>query len=315
MRPSDLMGPALAPLAKDYPLPMVEHDRERASRVARRVSRDSSHVARDGSPVCDYQLRVTSHESRVMLPSARSFCLCFLLLFPALVTQADDLAPALARADKLEEQDQLQSALELLEGLGRTYPDHPAVLRRLSKVYVDMVDVAPEQKQKALARQALTYAQRAVAKAPNDAQAHLALAIAYGTVADFVDNRTKMEYSKYVKSEAERTLQLDPRSDDAYEVLARWNFEMATLNPILAGIAQILYGQLPPASKERAFEYFRKAIAISPNNVGYHAEYARALEKSGHPQEAKAEWRKALQIPPADNEDRRYQREAANKLR
>jgi tetratricopeptide (TPR) repeat protein len=178
-----------------------------------------------------------------------------------------------------------------------------------------MVDVAPEKSQKALAKQALAYAQRAVAKGPNAAQAHLALAIAYGKMADFVDNRTKIEYSKYVKSEAERAIHLDPNSDDAYEVLARWNFEMATLNPILSGIARVLYGQLPPASKEQAFEYFRKAIAISPNNVGYHAEYARALAKSGRIQEAKAEWRKVLQIPPSDDEDRRYQREAARELR
>jgi tetratricopeptide (TPR) repeat protein len=247
--------------------------------------------------------------------NARLLCLFFLLVFPALAVHAEDFGSALARADDLENRDQLKPALELLETLNRAHPDNPAVLRRLANVYADMVDVAPEKEQKALAKQALSYAQRAVARAPHDAKAHLALAIAYGKMADFVDNRTKMEYSKYVKSEGERAIQLDPKTDDAYEVLARWNFEMATLNPILAGIAKILYGDLPPASKEQAFEYFNKAIAISPNNVGYHAEYAKALEKSGQTQAAKAEWRKVLQLPPLDDEDRRYQREAASKLR
>ena len=243
------------------------------------------------------------------------FLLLIPLVFPALPVHADDFGSALARADELENHDQLKPALDILENLNRMHPDNPAVLVRLSNVYADMVDVAPEKEQKAFAKQALTYAQRAAARAPHDAKAHLALAVAYGKMADFVDNRTKMEYSKYVKSEAERAIQLDPRNDDAYEVLARWNFEMATLNPILAGIAKILYGELPPASKEQAFEYFNKAIAISPNNIGYHAEYAKALDRSGQTQAAKAEWRKVLQLRPLDDEDRRYQREAASKLR
>jgi tetratricopeptide (TPR) repeat protein len=247
--------------------------------------------------------------------SARLLCLFLLLASPVLCVHAQDLGSALAGADKLEDQGDVKAALEMLENLDRTHPDYPAVLYRLSKVHADLVDVGPEREQKANTKQALIYAQRAVARAPANAKAHLALAIAYGKMADFVDNRTKMEYSKYVKSEAERAIQLDPKSDDAYEVLARWNFEMATLNPVLAGIAKILYGDLPPASKEKAFEYFNKAIAISPNNIGYHAEYAKALEKSGQVQGAKAEWRKVLQLPPSDDEDRRYQREAAGKLR
>jgi tetratricopeptide (TPR) repeat protein len=247
--------------------------------------------------------------------SARLLCLFLLLISPALSAFAEDFGSALARADQLEDRGELKAALEILEKLDRTHPDDPSVLYRFSDVYADMVDTAPDKEQKALAKQALTYAQRAVARANYDAKAHLALAIAYGKMADFVDNRTKMEYSKYVKSEAERAIRLDPKLDDGYEVLARWNFEMATLNPILAGIAKILYGDLPPASKERAFEYFNKAITISPNNIGYHAEYAKALEKSGQGQAAQAEWRRVLQLPPQDDEDRQYQREAAAEVR
>jgi tetratricopeptide (TPR) repeat protein len=247
--------------------------------------------------------------------STRLLCLFLSLVSPALSVHAEDFGSALARVDQLEDRGELKPALELLEELNRTHPDNASVLYRFSDVYADMVDIAPERDQKALAKQARTYAQRAVARAPYAAKAHLALAVAYGKTADFVDNRTKMEDSKYVKSEAERAVQLDPNLDDGYEVLARWNFEMATLNPVLAGLAKLLYGELPPASKERAFEYFNKAIEISPNNIGYHAEYAKALEKSGQAQAAKAEWRKVLQLPASDDEDHRYQQEAAAKLR
>ncbi|HEY0793134.1 MAG TPA: hypothetical protein VGD78_18865 [Chthoniobacterales bacterium] len=246
--------------------------------------------------------------------------LCFgvfaALLLPWSVLQADDLSGALARADKLEDGGQPVQAAELLETLDRASPGNPAVARRLSRVYADQIDLVPDtRKKRALARQALAYGQAAVAKAPTDGDAHLALAIAYGQMADYVDNRTKMEYSKHVQTEAERAIQLNPKLGDGYEVLARWNFEMATLNPILAGIAQVLYGQLPPASREQSFEYFRKAIASAPDQIGYHAEYARALGKSNRTAEANAEWRKVLQLPAQDAEDRGYQREAIARLK
>jgi len=159
----------------------------------------------------------------------------------------------------------------------------------------------------------LSNAKRAVQKAPDDADAHLALSIAYGKITDYVDNKTKIEYSKYVKSEAEKAVELNPKLDDAYEVLARWNFEMTSLNPIERGFAQLFYGQLPPASRDKALEYFRKAISLAPNRIIHHAEYARALEKMGRSDEAKAEWRKVLQLKPVDVGDQKYQAEAARK--
>jgi tetratricopeptide (TPR) repeat protein len=90
-----------------------------------------------------------------------------------------------------------------------------------------------------------------------------------------------MEYSKVVKSEAEKALELNPKNDTASLILARWNFDMATLNPLLKGIAQALYGQLPQASKEKAIEYFRRAIAAAPQRIIHHAAYAEALEAMG----------------------------------
>src|SRR5258708_20177455 len=73
-----------------------------------------------------------------------------------------------------------------------------------------------------------------------------------------------MEYSRVIQREAEKAIQLNPKNDLAYLVLAKWNFEMSDLNPILRGIAQMLYGQVPDSSQEKAIEYFKKAISITP---------------------------------------------------
>lgn len=243
-------------------------------------------------------------------PLLCTLILGWVLAVPPLTAQ--DVNSALLRADKLEEANRFKEALDILKEADRTSPENPAVLRRLSRVYSDLIDVTSGAGvKKEYAQLALADAKRAVEKAPNDAEAHLALSIGYGKITDYVDNKTKIEYSKYVKSEAEKAMELDPKLDDPYEILARWNFEMASLNPIERGFAQLFYGQLPPASRDKALEYFRKAISLAPDRIIHHAEYARALEQMGHPNEAKVEWRKVMQLKPTDEGDQKYQAEAA----
>jgi tetratricopeptide (TPR) repeat protein len=180
----------------------------------------------------------------------------------------------------------------------------------------ELVDVSSDEKQQeAYAQTALKYAKRAVEKAPNSSDAHLSLAIAAGKITDFVDNRTKMEYARVIEREAAKAIQLDPKNDLAYLVLAKWNFEMSNLNPLLRGIAQMIYGQVPPSSQEKAVEYFKKSISIAPSRVVYHFSYAQALDRMGKKEEARAEYQKALQLPATDREDRADQKEAAKALK
>jgi tetratricopeptide (TPR) repeat protein len=230
--------------------------------------------------------------------------------------QSSDVSALLHKADELDAQDQGDAAIETLLQAEKISPNNPDVLIKLSQDYSDQIDAAKDRTRKLnYANQALAYAKRAVQEAPNNADAHVCLSVAYGKMTDFLDNKTKMEYSKVVKSEAEKAVDLNPQSDLGWLILARWNFEMATLNPILRGIAQALYGQLPPASKERAVEYFQKAIAAAPQKIIHHAEYALALEAMGRGQEARAEWLKVKQLKPLDAQDRQYRAQADAKLR
>jgi tetratricopeptide (TPR) repeat protein len=227
-----------------------------------------------------------------------------------------DVSALIRKADDLDAQEQSDAAIEVLLQAEKISPNNPDVLTRLSQEYSDKIDTAQDRSRKLnYANLALEYARRAVHEAPNKADAHVSLSVAYGKMTDFVDNKTKMEYSKVVKSEAEKAVALDPKSDLGWLILARWNFEMATLNPILRGIAQGLYGQLPPASKEKAVEYFQKAIAAAPQKIIHHAEYAQALEAMGRPQEARAEWLKVKQLKPVDAQDRQYRAQADAKLK
>jgi len=229
---------------------------------------------------------------------------------------SNDVSVLIGKADDLEAQEQTDAAIEVLLQAEKISPNNPDVLNRLSQNYSDKIDTAKDRSRKLnYANLALEYARRAVQQAPGNADPHVSLSIAYGKMTDFVDNKTKMEYSKVVKSEAEKAVAIDPKSDLGWLILARWNFEMATLNPVLRGIAQALYGQLPPASKEKAVEYFQKAIAAAPQKIIHHAEYALALEAMGRQQEARAEWLKVKQLKPLDAQDRQYYAQADAKLK
>jgi tetratricopeptide (TPR) repeat protein len=244
----------------------------------------------------------------------------FAAFFGAIVSaglaQSQDVSALIKQADTLDSQDRPFEAIQLLKQAEKISPNDPQILIGLSEDYSDAVDASKGQSQKsAYAKLCMDYAKRAVEVAPNNANAHVCLAVAYGKMTDFVDNKTKMQYSEVVKSEAEKAIELSPRNDVALFILARWNFDMATLNPILKAIAETLYGQLPPASKEKAVEYFQRAIAIAPDHIMYRAEYAKALESMGRTQEAKVQWQRVAQLKPAGAEDRSYVAEAMKKLR
>ena len=232
------------------------------------------------------------------------------------LAQSQDVSALIKQADALDSQGRPFEAIQLLKQAEKVSPNDPQILIGLSEDYSDAVDASKGESQKlAYAKLCMDYAKRAVEVAPNNANAHVCLAVAYGKMTDFVDNKTKMQYSKVVKSEAEKAIELSPRNDVALFILARWNFDMATLNPILKAIAETLYGQLPPASKEKAVEYFQRAIAIAPDQIMYRAEYAKALESMGRTQEAKAQWQRVAQLKPTGAEDRSYVAEAMKKLR
>jgi tetratricopeptide (TPR) repeat protein len=224
----------------------------------------------------------------------------------------------LQKADRLDDSDHFLEAITILKGLEKSDPRNVEILYRISRVDSDLVDDLPDDAKKKgydYAVESVAYAKKAVEADPESSEAHLAAAIAYGVMTDFVDDRTKMEYSKIIKAEAEKAIELDPKNDYAYLVLARWNFEMTQLNPILKGIAELLYGQMPPASQEKALEDFQKAVELAPDKMIHHFCYAEALARLGRKAEARAEYQKVLRLTATCREERGYQQKASSGLK
>ena len=228
----------------------------------------------------------------------------------------ENLSTLLEKADRLDDSDHFLEAIAILKEADKSDPQNVEILYRISRVESDLIDdLSEDAKKKPYALEAVAYAKRAIESAPQNSEAHLAAAIAHGVLTDFVDDRTKMEYSKLIKAETEKAIELDPRNDYAYLVRARWNFEMTQLNPILKGFAELLYGQMPPASQEKAIEDFQKAIALAPNKMIHHFCYGDALARLGRKEQAKAEYQKVLRLTATCKEERDYQQKAAAGLK
>lgn len=208
-----------------------------------------------------------------------------------------------------------QQALALFEQAAQADPDDPEILLRLSQQWSNLIAQAKSPAEALdFATRSLDEARQAVALAPDNPKAHLALAVAYGRITDFEDSRTKVEDSRFVKAEADKTLELNPKEDFAYHVLGRWNYAVATLNPILKLIAKYIYGGMPDASLEQAVIDYKKAIELAPQRVIHHHELARAYVALGRLDDARKEWETELTLKPEDNEGVNDQNEAREEL-
>jgi tetratricopeptide (TPR) repeat protein len=190
-------------------------------------------------------------------------------------------------------------------------PQNVGVLLRISKQYGDLIDITkPEENAKRMADLALDYGNRALAADPRNAKAHLNLAVSYGHLTDFVGNKTKLEYSKIIRDETLKSIELDPTDDYAWHVLGRWEAGVANINGMLKALASLVYGSMPKATNEEAVRCFKKAIEIAPQRLIHHAELARVYKQMGKPDLALQEWQNTLGIHAQDSDDENYQKEA-----
>ncbi len=233
-------------------------------------------------------------------------------LFAFSLPAADEMAELLiARGDAEEQQGKPKAALILFQQAEKLEPNHVPLLLRLARLHSDLVN---ETEKKEDAQKSLEYARRALALDPKSAKAHLSVAVAYGKMTDFVGNKTKMEYSRILKEETEKSLELDPTDSFAWYLLGRWHFGVANVNGILKLLAKVVYGGMPKATNEEAARCLRKAAELSPKVVVHRSALARVYTALGQHEEAKKEWRIVLTLKAEDAEEEADQKEAEKVL-
>jgi len=216
----------------------------------------------------------------------------------------DSTIATLAPGDALEVKLQTKEALQLYLDLEKNGETGGELLYRIAREYAElMLDTDSKAEKQRLGELALSYAKRAVAADPKNANAYLSLSICYGRLADFQDNRKKLEYAREIKSNAEEALRLNPKLDYADYVLGAWNYELANLNIVLREMAIVVYGKLPQASNEKAVEYLLQAIELAPQRVAHHIELGRAYAAMGKKDLACSEFETGLALPSLEKDD------------
>ena len=214
------------------------------------------------------------------------------------------VAALLRHGDAEEKQGRTKAALADFQAAENLDAKNPAVLVRLSKHYADLVDTTnPPAAAEQCAHQALDYAQRALDLDPKAAKAHLYRAVAYGKLTDFVGNKTKLEYSKIIKDETAKSIELDPTDDFAWYILGRWHAGVANVGGVLKVLAKVVYGGLPAASNEEAAKCLKKATELAPQRIQNHAELARLYKSMDKPDLAAKEWQAVIALRPVDGDD------------
>jgi len=185
---------------------------------------------------------------------------------------------------------------------------------KVSRGYVDVGEFAEENKQKEDYASGEKFARLAIAICPDNADAHLSLAVAVGRVALISGKKKQVKLSAVVKDESLKALELDPNKDIAHHVLARWHRKVANLGGIQKVFAKILYGGLPDASNEKSVEHFKKAIELKPTYINHHLELGLTYEEMKEWELAKAEYEKVAELPISSSDDEDHKKTAAEQL-
>lgn len=239
--------------------------------------------------------------------------LALALLLPSLAVLAEDpqFAALVTKGDVADSQHQTRAALVMFRQAEQLDPKNLGVLLRISKQYTDLIDqTKPADAAQRVAETALEYAKRAVELDSRNAKAHLSLAVCYGRLTDFVGNKTKVEYSKIIRDETAKSLEIDPRDDFGWHVLGRWHFGVANVNAVLRTMATLIYGGMPAATNEEAARCLKKATELAPQRIIHHAELAHVYKVMGKADLALQEWQNTLGLRANDGADERYQQEA-----
>lgn len=164
---------------------------------------------------------------------------------------------------------------------------------------------------------AVDFARRATRAQPDSARGHEWLAIALGRQALRVGPMERVHLSEEVRESARLALDLDPDAAGAHHVLGQWNAEIERLGGLARFTAERILGAetFRDANWEDAERHLRRAVDLEPRAPIHRLALARVLVDLDRPDEARAQLRRAVELPVVEPTDPVTLREARDLLR
>ena len=216
----------------------------------------------------------------------------------------ESISDRIRQGDEFDRKLQAHEALRCYLPAEKAEPKNMHVLLCIARQYRHLsADAAGADENMRLANLGKVYAMRAVAIDPNEAEAHLSVAICYAKMVPLLGNKEKMEASRRLKVSVDKAIALDPNLDLAWHVLGCWHQRLADLGTVKRTLARVVYGALPEATNEDAVRCFQKAIALNPSRLIHHIELGRTYAQMGRDDDARRCLTKGLSMPNVGKDD------------
>jgi tetratricopeptide (TPR) repeat protein len=206
-------------------------------------------------------------------------------------------------------------ALALLRPLLEAAPDDVRLRCLISEVLAEQAEdpggVPSVEERKRSAEEAIRHARRATELDPKGADGWFQLGRALGVLSQLPGGGETVAYAREAKAAFECALERDPDHVGALHGLACWHREVEDLPGLVRFAARVLYGGLPPASREEAVRLFRRAIELDPETIRHHLELGKTYLAMKDRPSARREFETVLRLPARGYRDTGWKDEAA----
>lgn len=238
-----------------------------------------------------------------------------MLLGPGLALQAETAEELVRKADDFHARFQDIQAVPLYEQAVQLKDKDPALLIKLTWAYNNAGEDLDSAKSEPYYEKAVETAEKLRILAPTNAETFFLLAMSRGNLAFFRGGKRKVELSRTLHADAQKSIALDPGYSPPYAALGIYYREIATLNWVLRSFAHHVMGGLPPGTLEDSETALKKAISLNPGNVYAQFELARTYEAMNQPQMAIGQYQRVLTLPIIDHQTPALRKTAAAQIK
>jgi len=228
---------------------------------------------------------------------------------------SSDAAPAIERGNESYARGQLREALAAYQGAKTQDASNYGALVGLARVESELGEEAKDEERRRLIASAVEHARAAVKAAPEEAPAHVWLAVALRQQAAMEGPKTRAGLWREIKSELDRAIGIHPGISLAYLERGRWHRRLATRSLWERTVSKVLLAKVPKGgSKESAVRDLEKAVELAPQSIEARMELARMYLELERDADARRELERALGAPAHRPRDPGLQAEARQLL-
>jgi tetratricopeptide (TPR) repeat protein len=241
-------------------------------------------------------------------------CLVALTAGPVVAQRVEDhVALGIAASDAHDLRTALQHFQAALDQDSSSYEANWRGAITLLTLGEQLGDTGKNPERDSLYQQAERYAGRAVASNPAGADGHFALAASIGRTSLTMGRKARIRRAAIIRSEALRTIALNPRHDGAYHILGRWNAEIMRISGLGRFFAKSFLGAgiFNQASWGKAIYNMEKAVQLDPGRIYHHLELAEIYAERKRVADAKTQLHLVDSLPDREVMDSVYKRQGA----